>query len=70
MKAEKVIKVLEQSGFQRIRQKGSHVILKHSDGRLTVVPMHKEEIGRGLLRRIIREAKLDRDEFLTVAERV
>ncbi|MHC1630095.1 MAG: type II toxin-antitoxin system HicA family toxin [Methanoculleaceae archaeon] len=34
VKAEKVIKVLEESGFSVIRKKGSHVILKHPDGKL------------------------------------
>lgn len=66
---EKVIRILEIFGFQKIRQKGSHIILKHPDGRLTVVPFHKNElIGRGLLRRIIREAKIDKDEFLKAVE--
>ncbi len=35
-------------GFQVLRQRGSHVYLKHSDGRATVVPVHKgESVGRG-----------------------
>jgi predicted RNA binding protein YcfA (HicA-like mRNA interferase family) len=48
--ARKVIKLLNKVGFQTIRQRGSHVILKHPDGRVTVVPIHPgEDIGRGLL---------------------
>ncbi len=62
---EKVLKVLEKAGFNKVRQKGSHIFMKHSDGRITVVPFHKgEDIGRGLLRKIIRDAKLSREEFL------
>jgi predicted RNA binding protein YcfA (HicA-like mRNA interferase family) len=56
---EKLIRALERAGFEKIRQRGSHVFLKHPDGRATVVPVHKgEDIGRGLLRKIMRDAKL------------
>ncbi len=62
---EKVIKVLEKVGFQKERQEGSHVILKHPDSRVTIVPVHKgEDIGKGLLRKIIKDARLSREEFL------
>ncbi len=67
--AEKIIKVLGKFGFQPVRQKGGHVILQHTDGRLTIVPYHpRAEVGRGLLRRIIKEAELDREEFLKMLE--
>ena len=67
--SRKVIKVLEKVGFQRERQKGSQVILKHPDGRVTVVPVHKgEDIGKGLLRKIIKDARLSREEFLKLAQ--
>ena len=59
IKAINLVKILERQGFRRIRQKGSHLILKHVDGRETVIPMHRgEEIGRGLLRKILREINL------------
>lgn len=65
VKAEKVIEVLEESGFSFARQKGSHVILQHPDGRSIVIPDHqREELGRGVLRAIIRQAGLTREEFL------
>ena len=63
--AETVMKALGKAGFRVDRQRGSHRYLKHSDGRATVVPVHKgENIGRGLLRKIIRDTEMDRDEFL------
>lgn len=65
VKAEKVIKILIKIGFKPVRRRGSHVILRREDGRVTVVPVHKgEEIGRGLLRKIIKDAGLSRDDFL------
>jgi predicted RNA binding protein YcfA (HicA-like mRNA interferase family) len=64
---EQVIKALEQAGFQLLRQRGSYIYLKHPDGRATVVPVHKgETVGRGLLRSIIRDTGLSRDEFLNL----
>jgi len=63
--AEKLIKALTKVGFKPVRQRGSHIILKHKDGRVTVVPVHRgEEIGRGLLSKIIKDAGLTREEFL------
>jgi predicted RNA binding protein YcfA (HicA-like mRNA interferase family) len=63
--ARKVIKLLNKIGFEVVRQRGSHVILKHPDGRLTVVPVHSgEDIGRGLLSKIIRDIRMTREEFL------
>ena len=39
--------------------------MRHPDARTTVVPIHTgEDIGRGLLRKIIRDARLDVEEFL------
>lgn len=62
---EQVIKALGKTGFQVLRQKGSHVYLKHFDGRATVVPVHKgESIGRGLVRKIMQDTELSREEFL------
>lgn len=57
--------MLGKLGFQEIRQKGSHKYFKHPDGRATVVPMHgNRDIGRGLLRKILNEIELSREEFL------
>jgi predicted RNA binding protein YcfA (HicA-like mRNA interferase family) len=62
---EQVVKALGKAGFQVIRQKGSHAYLKHADGRATVVPFHKgETIGAGLLRKILRDVELSKDEII------
>jgi predicted RNA binding protein YcfA (HicA-like mRNA interferase family) len=62
---EQVIKTLNKAGFQVVRQRGSHKYLKHSDNRATVVPVHKgETIGPGLLRKIIHDTELSKEEFL------
>jgi predicted RNA binding protein YcfA (HicA-like mRNA interferase family) len=63
--AKKVVKALENIGFEQIRQKGSHLFLRHPDGRTTVVPMHPtEKIGRGMINKLIKDAKITRDEWI------
>ena len=60
-----LIRVLEEMGFVFVRQRGSHQRYQHPDGRGTTVPVHAgEEIGLGLLRTILRQCEIDRDEFL------
>ncbi len=67
--AKKIIKVLSKLGFRIVRKRGSHVVLKHSDGRLTVVPVHAgEDIGTGLLTKIIKDTGLPKEEFLKLIE--
>ena len=39
--AETIVKALVKIGFQPIRQHGSHLVMKHPDGRLIVVPIHR-----------------------------
>lgn len=64
IKAPKLLKILRRLGFSEIRQKGSHLVLQHEDGRETVVLIHRgEEIGRGLLRKILRDINLSPKEF-------
>ena len=60
----KLCKILEKLGFEKIHQIGSHVRYRHIDGRRTVVPVHgDEELGKGLLGEILKQIKLNRDEY-------
>jgi len=53
---KELVALLEKLGFTVIRIKGSHHRMKHPDGRITTIPVHKNEsIAKGLLRKIIRE---------------
>ena len=59
-----LIKTLEKTGFKIIRQKGSHVFLKHQDDRITIIPVHKgKDVDRALLRKILRDTKISPNEF-------
>jgi predicted RNA binding protein YcfA (HicA-like mRNA interferase family) len=62
---EQIVKALLRNGFTIIRQKGSHVYLRDSEGKSTVVPVHKgEPLGKGLLKKIMRDVELERDDLL------
>ncbi|MBI3190828.1 type II toxin-antitoxin system HicA family toxin [archaeon] len=61
---KKMCKILENLGFQKIHQVGSHIRYVHPDGRKTVVPVHgNEELGRGMLLEILKQIKISREEY-------
>lgn len=65
LKPTEIIRILGRLGFERIRQKGSHIYFRHPDGRSTVVPFHKgEDIGKGLLNAILKDIELSWEEFI------
>ncbi|MBT97709.1 MAG: hypothetical protein CL902_03665 [Dehalococcoidia bacterium] len=65
LQAQDVIRGLERLGFQVVRQRGSHVRLRHQDARVVTVPVHPgQDISRGLVRKILRDADVTPVEFL------
>ncbi len=66
LSGQEVVRTLERLGFEQVRQRGSHVVMRR--GELgCVVPMHKE-VKTGTLAGIIRQAQLSVDEFLAAAK--
>lgn len=64
IRGRELIPILEKLGFEKVHQKGSHVRMKHMDGRRTSVPVHSgEKVGVGLLRKILRDVSISRSEF-------
>ncbi len=64
IRGRELIAILERLGFHKVHQKGSHVRMKHPDGRRTTIPLHAgEKVGVGLLRKILREVNISRAEF-------
>jgi predicted RNA binding protein YcfA (HicA-like mRNA interferase family) len=56
--------LLLRLGFERVRQKGSHVFYRHPDGRTTTLPNHPgRDLARPLLREVLREIELNLDRF-------
>jgi predicted RNA binding protein YcfA (HicA-like mRNA interferase family) len=65
LKGKELVRALERAGFNVERRRGSHVFLKHPDGRVTTVPVHSgETIGSGLLRAILRDVELSVEELM------
>jgi len=61
---QQLISALRKVGFEVLRVKGSHHFLRHSDGRGTVIPVHRgETIGPGLLSKILRDCDMTRDDL-------
>ena len=64
-----VIYALEKIGFKTVRQKGSHVQMEHENGRLVTIPVHAgKTIGKGLLRKILRDAELTKEDLIALLE--
>jgi predicted RNA binding protein YcfA (HicA-like mRNA interferase family) len=61
-----LLAILLRTGFMLVRVRGSHHFLRHEDGRVTCIPVHKnEDLPKGLLRKIIREdLQLDVESFI------
>jgi predicted RNA binding protein YcfA (HicA-like mRNA interferase family) len=63
-KGKELIRALERAGFKIDRSRGSHVFLKHPDGRATVVPVHaRETLGPGLIRAILRDVEMTAEQL-------
>lgn len=68
LSGKQVIKKLEKLGYKNVRQKGSHIRLRHfnqSEYKSITVPLHKT-IKPGLLNQIIKDAKLTLEEFINL----
>jgi predicted RNA binding protein YcfA (HicA-like mRNA interferase family) len=65
---EDLIRTLEKSGYIRVRQKGSHVRLRHATDTLRLpvtIPLH-DEIAFGTLKRIPRDSKISTEELNSI----
>jgi predicted RNA binding protein YcfA (HicA-like mRNA interferase family) len=57
-----LVKALERLGFEQLRQRGSHIVMRRGSVG-TVVPLHRE-VKIGTLVGILRQAQVSQDEFL------
>lgn len=70
VKAKVLLKAFLKLGFSKHHQVGSHIQLKHPDGRRTTVPYHpSRELPRGTLRGILNDIDLTVDEFIAALKR-
>jgi len=62
-------KILFHLGFEVKRKSGSHVFYRHPDGRYTTLPHHgNQDLGRSLIRQILREINLTPEQFIELVQ--
>ncbi len=62
---KELIRCFEKMGYEAVRQKGSHVRLRHKNDKskkLLTIPLH-QTVGKGLLRKILRDVEISVEEF-------
>ncbi len=57
-----IVKALERLGFAKVRQSGSHIVMRRG-AKGCVVPMHRE-VKVGTLAGILRQAEVSQDDFI------
>jgi len=63
LSGREIIKILEKIGYREVRQSGSHVRLTCPNRKSITVPNYKL-VSKGLLRKILRDAEISKEEFL------
>lgn len=64
LKPEEINRRLKTKGFVLVSQKGSHA--KYSNGVYSyIIPMH-DEVQKGTLKSILKQAHMELDEFLSL----
>jgi predicted RNA binding protein YcfA (HicA-like mRNA interferase family) len=64
LSGQALVKALERLGFEQVRQRGSHVVMRRGSAGC-VVPMHKE-VKTGTLAGVLRQAGVTQDELMGV----
>ena len=67
--AKEAIKALEHLDFQVYRQTGSHIHLWNEERNLVVTVPNHSELAKGSLISIIKQARLERKEFISALKK-
>jgi predicted RNA binding protein YcfA (HicA-like mRNA interferase family) len=62
-KAAELLRFLQQQGYRKVRQTGSHLILEHSERPMLVVPIHRGDLPKGLFLKILKDAGFTLSQF-------
>ncbi len=63
IKPKELLAKLIKLGFVKIRSSGSHIILRHPDGRQTYIAMHTKDIPEGTFKSILKQAQLSKEDI-------
>jgi predicted RNA binding protein YcfA (HicA-like mRNA interferase family) len=64
--ARKVINALIRLGYSIDHQKGSHIVLKNTNEQRTIVVPDHDELDRGTLKAILKQAGIDIEDLLSL----
>ena len=65
-KPNEILSKLLKIGFVKKRQSGSHIILRHPDGRQTYISIHTKDIPEGTFKAILKQASITLEEFKNI----
>lgn len=65
LSGKQVLAALARLGFVEVHRKGSHLKMKHSDGRIIVFPFH-DHVDRYTLKGALRDADIEIKDFINV----
>ena len=63
VRAPRAIRAFHRLGYETVRVRGSHHILKHKNGSMLVLPMHRGTLKSGILLDAIERAGISVEEF-------
>lgn len=63
VRAEQAIRAFEKLGYQVVRVRGSHYVLKHEEKGVLIIPFHRGTVKAGILLDAVDKAGLSVAEF-------
>lgn len=63
IRAQRAIRAFNRLGYETVRVRGSHHVLKHPSGSMIVLPMHRGALKVGILLDAIERAGVSPEEF-------
>ncbi|MEX2029034.1 MAG: type II toxin-antitoxin system HicA family toxin [Candidatus Paceibacterota bacterium] len=68
LSSKDMIKIFEKAGYFIVRQKGSHIRMHHKTRDSITIPKHTT-IGRGLLKKILRDSQISVDDLIKLMKK-
>ncbi len=62
--SKETIRAFEKIGYRIARQHDSHVRLYHQSKKPLTIPSHHGDIGKGLVRKLLRDSEISLEEFI------
>ena len=62
-KPKEILSKLLKLGFLEIKRSGSHIVLRHPDGRQTYLAIHTKDIPEGTFKAILKQAQISKSIF-------